>query len=185
MVNFKIVGEIQTKQRPRARIRGNFAQVYTPKETVYYENYIKSEYQRQVNKWFGNEPLSIKIDCRFKAPKEVARLLKLGYNIICDNQKDCDNLAKIICDGLNGIAYTDDRQIINLEVSKSYDLESEYVIVQLDYAKGYNLKKAKEIHNVDTLINRYNELKAKPKLDKRERKRLDELEQWLRNVKLV
>lgn len=185
MVNFKIVGEIQTKQRPRATTINGFARVYTPKDTIVYENYIKSEYQRQVNKWFGNEPLSIKIDCRFKASKEVARLLKLGYNIICDNQKDCDNLAKIICDGLNGVAYTDDRQIINLEVSKSYDLESEYVIVQLDYAKGYNLKKAKEIHNADTLINRYNELKAKPKLNKRERERLAELEQWLKNAKLV
>ena len=36
MVSFKIVGEIQTKQRPRATIRGGYARVYTPKDKNFY-----------------------------------------------------------------------------------------------------------------------------------------------------
>ena len=31
---------------------------------------------------------------------------------------DADNIAKIICDGLNGIAYKDDKQIVSLTVLK-------------------------------------------------------------------
>ena len=33
---------------------------------------------------------------------------------------DIDNIAKIICDGLNGVAYKDDSQIIYLAVIKRY-----------------------------------------------------------------
>ena len=33
---------------------------------------------------------------------------------------DCDNLAKIILDSLNGIAYKDDAQVCELLVSKYY-----------------------------------------------------------------
>jgi Holliday junction resolvase RusA-like endonuclease len=33
---------------------------------------------------------------------------------------DADNIAKIILDALNGVAYTDDTQVINLLVQKRY-----------------------------------------------------------------
>ena len=33
---------------------------------------------------------------------------------------DCDNIAKIILDALNGIAFHDDSQIVTLEVFKYY-----------------------------------------------------------------
>ena len=36
---------------------------------------------------------------------------------------DADNIAKIICDALNNIAYKDDTQIIELTVVKRYALE--------------------------------------------------------------
>ena len=179
MVRFKIVGEIQTKQRPRATIRGGYARVYTPKDTIMYENYIKSEYQRQVSKWFGNEPLKVEIKCYFKANKEIAKYIEMGYNIKCDNHKDCDNLAKIVCDALNGVAYMDDKQIIDLQVSKCYEIENEYIIVSIDYEEGYNLETAKKIYQKDKIISRYNELKAKEKLTKAEEKRLTELSRLL------
>ena len=31
-----------------------------------------------------------------------------------------DNIAKIILDGLNGVAYTDDKQVTRLEIEKVY-----------------------------------------------------------------
>ena len=181
-VNFTIKGEIQTKQRPRATIRNGYARVYTPKDTILYENYIKSEYQRQCDKWFGNEPLNVCIECRFKANEDIVKMMELGYNIVCDNHKDCDNLAKIVCDALNGVAYMDDKQIISLKVSKSYDL-TEYIVVSIGYANGLTLKKAKEVYNTDKLINRYNELKAKKKLTSAEKKRLADLEIIVSNGK--
>ena len=34
---------------------------------------------------------------------------------------DCDNIAKIVLDSLNGIAFMDDKQVVNLVVTKNYD----------------------------------------------------------------
>lgn len=33
---------------------------------------------------------------------------------------DADNIAKIVLDALNGVAYTDDTQVVNLSVQKRY-----------------------------------------------------------------
>ena len=39
---------------------------------------------------------------------------------------DVDNLAKFVLDSLNGILYTDDRQVASLTVTKVYDDEEPY-----------------------------------------------------------
>lgn len=36
------------------------------------------------------------------------------------NKPDVDNLAKLVMDALNGVAYADDKQIYSLSVSKIY-----------------------------------------------------------------
>ena len=41
---------------------------------------------------------------------------------------DCDNLAKIVLDSLNGIAYKDDAQIFELSVKKLYADEPRVVV---------------------------------------------------------
>lgn len=175
MVSFKILGEIQTKQRPRANIRGGFAHIYTPKETIHYENYVKSEYQRQRKNWFGDSPLCVKIRFEFKAPKDIEKYVKLGYNIACVNCKDLDNLAKIVLDALNGVAYEDDKQIISLEVSKHYG-EIEQVIVDIDYCKDKQmLADVKKEEKERKLLERFKELEKKSKLTKAEKERLQEL----------
>ena len=43
---------------------------------------------------------------------------------------DTDNLAKSILDALNGLAYDDDKQIVELEVKKFYN-ETEEAVVKL------------------------------------------------------
>ena len=47
---------------------------------------------------------------------------------------DCDNIAKIILDSLNGIAFKDDNQVSKLEVNKVYGTEDkvEVEIIYLD-----------------------------------------------------
>lgn len=42
---------------------------------------------------------------------------------------DCDNLAKIILDALNGVAYDDDKQICRLQVDKRYGSEPRVEVV--------------------------------------------------------
>ena len=41
---------------------------------------------------------------------------------------DTDNIAKIILDSLNGIAYHDDAQIVRLTVQKSYSREPRVLV---------------------------------------------------------
>ena len=43
---------------------------------------------------------------------------------------DCDNIAKVVCDALNGLAYHDDNQVTNLTVAKRYT-ERPRVVVRI------------------------------------------------------
>ena len=45
---------------------------------------------------------------------------------------DADNIAKVICDALNGVAYGDDTQVVNLNVKKRYTDEEPKVIVHIE-----------------------------------------------------
>ena len=46
---------------------------------------------------------------------------------------DVDNIAKVVLDALNGLVYTDDKQVTDLRVRKRYDtVERIEVIIQDD-----------------------------------------------------
>ena len=44
--------------------------------------------------------------------------------IFPSKKPDADNIAKIVLDALNGVAYEDDSQVINLSVQKRYSEEA-------------------------------------------------------------
>jgi len=48
---------------------------------------------------------------------------------------DCDNLAKSVCDALNGILWDDDRQICRLVVEKWYAAGDEPIGVDVSVAR--------------------------------------------------
>jgi len=50
---------------------------------------------------------------------------------------DADNIAKIILDSLNGIAYTDDSQVVNLKIEKHYS-EKPRVEIEITELGGYD-----------------------------------------------
>lgn len=115
-----IPGKPMGKQRPRMTRSGI---AYTPKETVSYENLVKYEYTQQGGKYFeGN--VAVTIVASFEVPKSVSKkkreqMLEPG-GIRPTKKPDLDNIAKIICDSLNGIAYHDDSQVVDLTVRKYY-----------------------------------------------------------------
>lgn len=118
-MKFTVYGKPQAKQRPRVTRRGY---ALTPKETVYYENLVKSEYVRQCGEMLEG---AIKADIKayFEVPKSTSkkkRAQMLSGEILRTQKPDCDNLAKSILDALNGIAYHDDSQVVELHVSKGY-----------------------------------------------------------------
>ncbi len=119
-IEFNIPGKVQAKQRPR--FNGKFA--YTPKETIAYENWVKTCYlekHRDVKPL--ENPLKVKIIAYYEVPKSASKKKKLQmlHNEIFPTVKpDTDNIAKSILDSLNGIAFLDDKQVVKLEVEKYY-----------------------------------------------------------------
>lgn len=131
MIRFEVLGKPMAKQRPYFTKQG-FA--YTPKQTVQYENLVRYTFQSQFP---GHKPfegiVEATITAVFEIPKSYTKkktkeLLETHNNY--DHKPDCDNIAKIILDSLNGIAYRDDSQVTVLSVNKEYG-EQAKVIVEL------------------------------------------------------
>ncbi len=119
-VTFEIPGPIKGKGRPRATKTGI---IYTPKETVQYENLVKMCFRDSANTKFFESPLEASITAYYEIPKSTTKknreAMILG-KILPTKKPDIDNIAKIILDSLNGIAYKDDAQIVRCVVTKLY-----------------------------------------------------------------
>ena len=127
--NFNIPGKVQAKQRPR--FNGKFA--YTPKETIAYENWVRTCY---LEKYRGQpileNPLKVKIIAYYEIPKSTSKKRRLEMKddkVFPTVKPDTDNIAKSILDSLNGIAYLDDKQIVKLEVEKYYSQAPSTVVM--------------------------------------------------------
>ena len=119
-VQFTIPGEPKGKQRPRVVTRGGFSKAYTPEQTLTYENMVRWCYKEQSGEMFDGE-LAVGIEAVFQIPKSVSKKKRqqmLDKEIRPTKKPDADNIAKIICDALNGIAYHDDSAVVDLRVRK-------------------------------------------------------------------
>lgn len=123
-ISFLIPGEPKGKQRPRTGVTRDGRRVmYTPAQTSNYENYIKLMYQLNCKDTKLSGPLHASITGVFAVPSSESRKRQaqmLSGEIRHTKKIDCDNLAKIVLDALNGLAYDDDKQVCELEVRKVY-----------------------------------------------------------------
>ena len=137
-VNIEIYGEPVGKGRPRFNGCGKYVRTYTPDKTVRYEKLVKSAYKEQAENYsFGDAPLRVNITAFFAPPKSATKAKRakmLNGELYPTKKPDADNIAKIICDALNGIAYNDDSQIVRLTVNKIYS-ETAYVTVDISEYK--------------------------------------------------
>lgn len=113
------------KMRARTVRRGNFTTSYTPKEDVIYENLVKTLYLNKANglMWNDKEPIEVHIVAYFDIPKSYSKKKSkeaVEHQMFPCKKPDADNIAKIILDGLNGVAYHDDAQIVLLTVLKVF-----------------------------------------------------------------
>lgn len=131
LIRIVIDGQPQGKARARTTRHGT----YTLQKTVDYENLVKYTYlQENSPKWQNNEPLEVEIIARYEIPKGTSKANKqkmLDGLIYPTKKPDADNIAKIICDALNKVAYNDDSQIVSLNITKEYS-EIPCVIVLID-----------------------------------------------------
>lgn len=129
-VNFTIIGKIETKGRPRFFTKGKYPIVYTPANTKKYEELVRKEYNNMYN--FGERPLYAKIRAYFSIASSISQK-KRNQMVLepCIKNKDLDNIAKIILDSLNGVAYNDDKQITELEITKNWSIGEEHIEVEI------------------------------------------------------
>lgn len=129
MIRFEILGQPIAKQRPRVTRSGI---AYTPSKTVNYEAVVRLTYQ---SLYRNREPILGRIEATiiavFPVPKSYSKkkteeLLRGKHNY--DKKPDCDNLAKIVLDSLNGLAYRDDSQVTVLHIAKEYGTQPKVII---------------------------------------------------------
>ena len=138
-VIFTVYGEPQGKARPRVvcnRFTGKTV-AYTPEKTKDYEETVKEAFREEAYNQrlnvccpFGSKPIYIGITAAFRVPITTKRNKKeiISGEILPTKKPDCDNIAKIICDALNGVAYDDDKQIVALKVTKIYSAEPRVLV---------------------------------------------------------
>ena len=118
-ISLMIPGEPKGKQRPRfSRATGR---TYTPEQTITFENYVKALYYASYQDRKIDGPVRAAIQAVFPLPASMSEKRKKALDGMPYTKKsDADNLAKIILDALNGLAYADDKQVTELTVSKRY-----------------------------------------------------------------
>ena len=122
-ISFKVSGQPQGKARPRF-VNGH---IYTPKCTKIYEADVKKAYLAVAQGYyFKDEPVSLVVTAYLKRAKSNRRKF-------ATTKPDVDNILKAILDGLNGVAYNDDKQVIKLSIEKFYDDDDCVVVNISDY----------------------------------------------------
>ena len=125
-----VEGKIKGKARPRV-FNGH---AVTPKDTVTYENWVRLNYKEQCGEYLEGA-IEATILAYYKIPKSYSKKRIKGIlegREYPTKKPDADNIAKIILDSLNGIAFKDDSQIIKLTVIKRWTEEMERVEFRLD-----------------------------------------------------
>lgn len=129
MLELLIPGECVPKGRPRFTKSGR---VYTPKKTLDYENYLKSQFKKAGVKP-TDKAVAIEIEVyrqMLKSWSKKKREQALEGGIHPVTRPDVDNYIKSILDAGNGWLYVDDSQVVDLKVSKSYGRRL-HVIIRL------------------------------------------------------
>lgn len=137
-MRFEVVGSPVGKKRPKFSTIHGYAQAVKAKEDVIYENLVKVSFQqaKTVDYDLFNKPIKMKITAFFAVLKSFSKKKieqVLQGKIFPVTKPDVDNIAKIICDALNDVAYKDDTQIVELTIVKKYAMEPKVEITLEEY----------------------------------------------------
>ena len=122
MICFTISGDAVGKGRPRFTTKP-YPHSYTPKDTERYEELVKACFLTQVNgqrKFEDAVGMMITVHVGLPKVSKKKQAQMLAGEIMPTKKPDADNIAKIIMDALNGLAYDDDKQVTSLIISKHY-----------------------------------------------------------------
>lgn len=140
-VKFTIPGEPQGKGRPRFSRQGNNVVTHTPDQTLVYENLVRTMYMKYARNYrFPDDvPLDVRVYAYYTIPKSISKKKHqemLDKKIRPMKKPDFDNIGKVICDSLNGVAYRDDAQVVDAQVRKFYSDEPRVVVTIQEASLG-------------------------------------------------
>lgn len=102
-----------------------FNQEYTPAKTRNYEQTVRLEYERQIGHTFPEDAaLAMVINIFKRIPKSMTKKNReriAAKELRPGKKPDVSNVIKSIEDGLNGVAYHDDNQIVDQRGIEWYD----------------------------------------------------------------
>lgn len=124
MIQFEVPGEPQGKGRARIVKIGGFSRMATPAATVAYEGLIAHAAAQVMA---GAPPLTgpvwLNVEMHFGVPASWSKKKRdqaLEGLIKPTKKPDSDNVIKAVCDGLNGVAWVDDVQVVAGHWKKVY-----------------------------------------------------------------
>ena len=113
-VSFDVYGKVRGKGRPRFTRGGR---PYTPKATRDYERAIRDAFENAPGR--PREPFSGPIAVSIMTYRQLPNSTPKSVSREPDTHKpDADNVAKVVLDALNGVAWLDDAQVTSLTVVK-------------------------------------------------------------------
>lgn len=122
----EVLGTPVAQPRPRfSRLRSGGVRAYVPEDHPVhaYRQLIAMSWKSQVGKCFDGA-LAVHIEVILHRPKSS----KNERPIV---RPDCSNYLKGIEDSLNGIAWSDDSQIVSVHIEKSYgDVEMTRIVLE-------------------------------------------------------
>jgi len=108
---FIVEGRPKPKGRPRMTRKGR---VYTPQDTLEYEAKIAEAYDQSNGPWFEG-PILMRIAY---TPEYQTIEIEEMPDATTKLYFDLDNAIKATLDGLNGMAYPDDKLVYHIEATK-------------------------------------------------------------------
>ena len=126
-VVFNVPGNPKGKGRPRFARSGAFTRVYTDKQTADYETQVKQAAQQAMGSSEPLEtPVTVYLYIRLPIPSSYSKNRRKacldGFEMPT-KKPDASNILKSIEDGMNGVVFKDDSQIVNIHVTKVYATE--------------------------------------------------------------
>lgn len=122
-VQFSVDGKPFGKERPKFARQGNFVKTYTPQNTLLHEEEVAIMYAKVAKgqRFAKGKPLDIEIIAYYPIPKSTSKKKRkemLEHRLRPTVKPDLDNVAKLIYDALNGVAWYDDNAIVDARVQK-------------------------------------------------------------------
>lgn len=123
-VQFVVPGDPVGKGRPRVSTIGGHARMFTPAKTASYEGLIAlAGTEAMAGRQLIEGAVMVEMRIVMSVPRSMSKkkqCMALAGEVFPAKKPDMDNVVKAIFDGLNGVVWKDDVQVVDAIVRKRY-----------------------------------------------------------------